>query len=159
MDDYQVRPAVEHDLDAIVALWKEFMKHQTGIDPRLKVRADGEPHFRTWAAEALSSPQRTIFVAQSPSGELVGYTLVIIASNPPVFEPAEYGYIQDAFVLESFRGKGIGWKLTQAALAWFKEQGLAHVMLHVLDKNERGIAFWRQAGFDSFLHNRRLELI
>lgn len=159
MDDYHVRLAVEQDLDAIIALWKEFMKHQTGIEPRFKVRADGEQYFRTWAADALKSPRRTLFVAQSPSGELVGYTLLNVVGSVPYYEPQEFGYVQDAFVLEPFRGKGIGWKLTQAALAWFKEQGLAYAMLHVLDKNERGVAFWRQVGFDGYVHNPRLELI
>ena len=38
-------------------------------------------------------------------------------------------------------------------------QGLAYAMLHVLDKNERGVAFWRQVGFDGYVHNPRLELI
>ena len=159
MDDYQVRPAIEQDLDTIVALWKEFMKHETSIDPRFKVRANGEECFRAYATGILKSPQGTIFVAQSSSGELVGYTVIAIAGNLPYLEPEQFGYIEQAFVLQSFRGKGIGWKLTQAALAWFKERRLGSAMLHVLDKNEKGAAFFRQVGFDGYVHNPMLELI
>lgn len=80
----------------------------------------------------------TCFVAED-NATIAG---VILAGND-----GRRGFIYHTAVDPLHRGKGIGKKLVDAALASLKSLGISKVALVVFERNEKGNIFWEQQGF------------
>lgn len=80
------------------------------------------------------------FGAYGPGG-FVGFARVIS-------DRATYAYVADVFVLEPFRGKGIGKLLMRSIMSHPELQGLSHWSL--LTRDAHGL--YRQSGFHSPRH-------
>ena len=57
------------------------------------------------------------------------------------------GHITNIAVLESFRGRGIGRKITEALLQYASNLGAAYLTLEVREHNETAQALYRSLGF------------
>ncbi|MDR1663681.1 MAG: GNAT family N-acetyltransferase [Clostridiales bacterium] len=57
------------------------------------------------------------------------------------------GYIHHTCVAESARGKGVGSKLTAAALDAFRREGIPKAKLVAFADNAKGNGFWEHMGF------------
>jgi len=75
----------------------------------------------------------TSFVAED-DGKIIG---TVLAGHD-----GRRGFLYHVAVLEQYRNRGIGKKLTELALNALKEKGISKVGLLVLRKNEIGNAFW-----------------
>jgi len=146
----EIRPARSQDVEAVVSLWREFMAHQEGPEPRFRRAPEAEARFREIARAALE-PGPSRFLVAAKGGQIVGYTLGRVASNPPTLSPPRYGYVAELFVRPEERGQGLGRRLYQALGAWFQEQGVTSVQLRVLATNREGQRFWRALGFTDFM--------
>jgi GNAT superfamily N-acetyltransferase len=60
---------------------------------------------------------------------------------------AGIGYIPNLAVASEHRGKGIGRKLIEAAIEWFRKSGLAAARIETLVQNERGMGLYTSEGF------------
>jgi len=112
------------DIDAV----HEFLRHSPW--------AEGIPREILQRAIAHS----LCFGAYGPGG-LVGFARVIS-------DHATYAYISDVFVLEPFRGRGIGKLLMRSVMSHPELQGLS--LWSLLTKDAHGL--YRQSGFRSPLH-------
>lgn len=57
------------------------------------------------------------------------------------------GFIHHTAVKEEYRGRGIGKKLVDSALAALEAEGIHKVALVVFEKNVSGNIFWEKVGF------------
>ena len=57
------------------------------------------------------------------------------------------GYISNLYVKKEFRKKGIGKKLTQAVIDWFKTKDATALTLEVYEANKAALDFYHQLGF------------
>lgn len=64
----------------------------------------------------------------------------------------EHGAIYDMFVTLEHRKKGIGNKLWQKSLNWFKTIGLERVELNIVPANPESSSFWKKQGFQDYMH-------
>jgi len=55
--------------------------------------------------------------------------------------------LNDVFVKEEYRGKGIGKKLLKTALEWFDQKRIQRIELRVDAKNREAIAFYKEHDF------------
>ena len=55
-------------------------------------------------------------------------------------------FLEDLFVRDEFRGKGVGQALLSRVTAWAAELGCFGIMLNVLDWNESALRFFERAG-------------
>jgi ribosomal protein S18 acetylase RimI-like enzyme len=145
-----VRKAVPADLDAIVALWREFMDFHAQRDTHLARSADGHERFKEFVGERLASDDSCVLVAEQ-DGEVVGYCLTMLAKAPPVLEDRDYGTVCDLAVTERCRGGGVGARLYRAAEAWLAQRGIRRIEVRVLVANEVSTAFWRKMGFEPYV--------
>lgn len=77
-----------------------------------------------------------IFLAQTENGVLVGFIEVGLRSHADGCDPAQpVGFIEGWYVSESFRGKGVGRRLMDAAEAWARENGCIEMASDVLLDN------------------------
>jgi len=79
------------------------------------------------------------FILAENKNEIVGYTI-----GQPKNDSTE---IISLAVKPRFRQKGIGKKLINFLINYFKERGIKGILLHVRTENKTGVAFYRNLGF------------
>jgi len=72
--------------------------------------------------------------------------------------PLPIGYISQAFIEESFRGRGLMKPMLEEACEWFRNFGITVVTLSVLHRNWIGAAAWHRLGFSDWREERRMDL-
>ncbi len=93
---------------------------------------------REGIAKYLLRNPDTCFVAED-NGEIVG---VIMSGHD-----GRRGFIHHTTVKEEYRGRGIGKKLVDSALAALEAEGIHKVALVAFEKNVSGNVFWEKIGF------------
>jgi aminoglycoside 6'-N-acetyltransferase I len=77
------------------------------------------------------------FVAEEPSGPLVGFAEVGLRSLADGCDPSHaVGYLEGWYVIESHRKRGIGGQLLHAAEEWARKQGCVEMASDALLENE-----------------------
>lgn len=89
-------------------------------------------------------------------GEIVGYALGWI--NQPWAYKSKRGYFCDCFVERTYRGRGIGKKLAEALIKWFKENGVECVETDVYANNQVSLRMFTSLGFKEIAKRLRLTL-
>ncbi len=146
-----VRRAKRSDIDGIVGVWKEHMDFHGDIYPLFARSADGHERFAEFLSEHWNDDDWGLFVADE-EGRVVGYCLATILDYPPVFDLKSFGFIQDMAVSAEYRRRGIGTRLLERLVLWFKERGVRRIELQALIGNEVSQSFWRKRGFTPYLN-------
>jgi ribosomal protein S18 acetylase RimI-like enzyme len=157
MSELHIRRAKPKDMDAVLDLWQEMMAYHARLDPRFLPTADSRDHFETTLQQWMMDDQQRVLVALQ-GDRIVGYTIGRVAENPPLFEPRFFGHVSDICVAPDWRRKGVGRRLFAALCQWFQRQGISVVQLHVAAANAVSQAFWREMGFDLYMHRMWLDL-
>ena len=88
----------------------------------------------------IDANAKGIFVAEE-DGVAIGYVSTFVDRE------AKMGRIVNFCVLPGHQGKGIGRKLAEEALAYFRREGLEIAKIETLEQNEVGKAFYPSLGF------------
>jgi aminoglycoside 6'-N-acetyltransferase I len=91
----------------------------------------------------------TIFVAETEAGELAGFAdagLRSYAEGCDVSRPI--GYLEGWFVVERYRGRGIGRALVAAAEQWAREQGCREMASDTWIDNEASQRAHERLGYE-----------
>ena len=91
------------------------------------------------AAEALLAEQRT-----DGAAEAVGFALYF--TNYSTFRTRPGIYLEDLFVVDAHRGRGVGRALLAEVMRVAEARGAGRIEWTVLQWNERAIAFYRSLG-------------
>jgi len=146
----KIRKARSEEISQIVELWRGLVLHEKKIDPTyFDVTKHAENKFLQFVRKKIKDGNSRLLVAII-DGKIVGYILGWVKERPPVFKLKKVGYISDCFVMEKFRGEGIGEKLTQRMLAWFKIKKLNYAELVVTSRNKLGLTVWKNLGFKEY---------
>src|SRR5919198_3169968 len=108
--------------------------------PDLLPTAWGERKWQSMQPEVRDHPE-WCFVAET-GGEVVGYVTTII------FERDRVGRIPDLAVDARFRGLGIGRRLLEHALDYFRRRGMNVARIETLAHNEVGQRLYPSLGFE-----------
>jgi GNAT superfamily N-acetyltransferase len=139
MTPYSIRPALPADTKAIfsliqeLAVYENLMHQVTGTPEDLGEHLFGDAPY----AEAL---------VVELEGQLIGFALFF--KNYSTFLTKPGLYLEDLFVQEAYRGKGIGKALLKAVAQIAQNRGYGRLEWSVLDWNETAIAFYRRMGAD-----------
>jgi ribosomal protein S18 acetylase RimI-like enzyme len=68
------------------------------------------------------------------------------------------GHVSLVYVRPEARGQGGGKELVRDLAAYFREQGVEHVLLNVEVPNEEALAYWRRLGFTDYRRSLLTEL-
>jgi GNAT superfamily N-acetyltransferase len=145
-----IRPATIADLDALMALWREFMEFHLHHDPTFVLNEESMLDYRAHLESALSDPMWRIAVAEV-NGTVFGFGSATIRESGAVFGRRRYGFIDDVVVSEGMRGQGAGQQLSQDLLEWCKAQGMQEVQLRIVVANLAAARFWRRFGFSDYI--------
>lgn len=101
----------------------------------------------------LADSQAQIRVGRdSASGQLIGYTLVLLQepADPQVaamIGPRPAAELSKCYTLQSYHGSGLALALGQAAMAEAQEAGMVSIWLGVHQDNKRAQGFYGKLGF------------
>lgn len=153
-----IRRGTREDVAAVSGLFLELMAFHEDLDARFApgrtARAAFENHL---LGSILRSQSAVLFVAER-DGALVGFLTARIEYAGPIYRHGDHGFISDAYVGEEHRRHGVGRRLAEAAGAWFRRRGVAHVRVSVATCNDTARTFWRDMGFRPFMERLWLDL-
>ncbi len=95
----------------------------------------------------LADPDIVIWIAETARGNAVGYLVLMPATLPEAAPDPDDLEVQRIYVLSRYHGTGVGHKLMSRALAEAGRRGARSVVLGVLKRNARAVAFYRRQGF------------
>jgi len=136
--DAVVRVAREDDAAAVTSVVLAFRDHLGSGRPR-----DGEA--AGLVARALADPSSEICLAVSAEGDPLGYALTRFFLS--IWAEGRDAHLDDLFVVEAARGRGIGHRLLGFALERAAARGALGVGLHTNERNVRAHALYRALGF------------
>lgn len=139
-----VRPARDDDLPAIAALRSAWTDELTG-------ELAGEPIAESEFAERLAAwkdgpaGDRVMWLAFADDEPIGMLNMAVFHRMPrPSRTDSRWGYIANVYVLDSWRSKGVGAQLLDAAVDHARTEGYVRL---VLSPSERSVPFYRRAGF------------
>jgi GNAT superfamily N-acetyltransferase len=138
------RQATPADHPVIVAMLCELVVELGPADNAARVKGLLPEDIRF----ALESASVRIFLAEL-DGWPVGHGRADVLTNDPIFRlRADHrcGYIDQMYVRPPHRDRGIGAHLLALCEDWFRELGIAHVLLHAAPK---AVQFYSRAGYAS----------
>lgn len=103
-------------------------------------------HVADHLARCLSDESHSVFVAELPGGQLVGYASVHWL--PYLFLAGPEGYVSELFVTEPHRGAGVGSELLDTTVDAARSRGCSRLMLAAVrsrESYERG--FYQKRGW------------
>lgn len=140
-----IRPAIPADVPALLALIRELATYEKKRHKAVVTDADllrdgfgPQPKFRVLLAEW--------------DRRAVGYASFFYFYSTFQGRPALF--LEDLFVLDEFRGKGIGKALLTAVAKRALDEGCFGLRWEVLDWNQPAIEFYEKLGA-TFLHERK----
>ena len=143
---FAIREMQPEDLPAVAGLYRAMYRDQkelgmvldfneAGLEDLLQVQLKS----RFYISLVLADEQR---VAGFAVGNLMKTGAKYVLNGQPMI-----GFIQDVYVEEALRKGGYGHRLVDALEEQFKEQGVQHIELHVLEGNVAAKGFWRGQGY------------
>ena len=131
--DIILRPVIEHDFPAIVEMFKEFA-HFEHLDDRMT---------NSVAQMKAEKEYFNCFVAVNNQKEIVGYATYFYAYFTWTGKSL---YMDDLYVKESHRSRGIGTLLINKVIAFAKANGCHKLRWQVSDWNAPAIGFYKSIG-------------
>jgi ribosomal protein S18 acetylase RimI-like enzyme len=143
----EIIEATETHIPALLELWTEFFDYHRDIDPYYTRSEDALVHIEKRFREKLEVEDSQVLVAVEED-RVIGYSLFWIADNSPYVKEKRHGFICDLAVTSTHRSGGIGERLLENTLAWFRAKGIKRIAIYTLTGNPRAIAFWDRHGFE-----------
>jgi GNAT superfamily N-acetyltransferase len=141
-----IRPTTRDDVPQLLALIRELATYEKKPDKAVVTEADllrdafgPAPKFRALIAEWDGAP--------------AGYASFFYFYS--TFQGRAALFLEDLFVLDKFRGKGIGKALLVEVCKLAMEEGCFGLRWEVLDWNRSAIQFYEKLGAD-FMHERKV---
>jgi len=107
----------------------------------------GRRHSAAFYAAWLQDTANTIWIAQTPTKTAIGYLVLTPPTLPaPQPDPRDLE-IQRIYVLSRFHAAGVGHRLMTMAIEAARARAARQLVLGVMKKNERALAFYRRQGF------------
>ncbi|HJO22836.1 MAG: GNAT family N-acetyltransferase [Myxococcota bacterium] len=152
-----VRRGGRSDVEVIVSLWSESIRHHARLDPHYRLTDGAEVTWRDHLVRLLRAPGAAVFVHEC-DGAAGGFAVVETTQAAAVLSETVRAEITDLYVRPDARRRGFGSGLVEASLAWAAEQGALRVEVRVVAGNAEGQAFWRTLGFADFVDVLQLRL-
>lgn len=144
-----IRKGAIKDLKAVQELnLLLFKKEQKEYEPAYNLKWTFGPVGTEVFTRNLSEKDRCAFIAEI-NGKVIGYIAGRLLSTDRYASRTveNFAEIDNMFVLEKYRGKGIGTQLVKAFLKWSKARKVDRIKVVTAAKNKKGQNFYKQNGF------------
>lgn len=144
----RIRKARSEDLPQFINLWWQMHTHHYQYEKKyyqLRSKAAAMNKSLEYHSKQISNPEAVFLVAQDGT-RVVGYLLVLVMERPPVYPSQKTAYVDSAFVVPEYRGKGLFRKLFQRMLKSLKKFDALVIELDV-DIDNQAVSVYKNIGF------------
>ena len=135
--DFHIRPATEADVPLILEFIKELAQYERLLD---EVVATEESLRETLFGARAYAEVSLCYLADTPAA------FALYFHNYSTFLGRPGVYLEDLYVKEEFRGRGLGRAMLRHLARLAKERGCGRLEWWVLDWNEPAINFYKALG-------------
>ena len=148
MSAISVRLARRADAPTLGKLGALLVRTHFDFDPKrfLPVTPQTEERYGAYLASQLDDPDTVLLVAEG-DGAIVGYTYATVEGYDYMSLRGPAGVLNDVVVDPSYRGRGIGRMLLEAAIDALKARGVPRVVLSTAEQNEAAQHLFERSGF------------
>ena len=145
MDNIVFRKSIKEDMPTINSLFIKMVEEinrkmvNEGVEPYTNLENGFEEDYLDSFYE---NKDNIIFVAEH-NNKVIGFLSV---NN---YKEDGYIYLDDYYIREEYRGKGIGSELMNMAISYAKEDHVDRIMTHVESANKSSIDFYKNRGFQT----------
>lgn len=157
--NFAIRRATAVDLPALGRLGASLVRAHHEFDPK-RFLAESQataPRYGSFLGSQLADPDVAIFVAQE-GGIVIGYVYAAVEGYDYMSLRGPAGVLHDIVVDPDHRKKGVGHRLLDAALAFFKSRGTPRAVLSTAARNETAQRLFESAGFRRTMIEMTVEL-
>lgn len=122
-----------------------YMSKDQYLKSLRRSKEDGSPVYITGLRSEYMAGKDGMFVWEI-SGEVVAWSWLKIHRNE-FFQGGSYGEINEIYVVDRWRGQGIGRKIMRQAFGWFKARRIRTIRVEALASNKPAVKFYRSFGF------------
>ena len=144
-----IRKATINDRNQLYRLLTSFDEYCKRVNPpnllAITEYKNKTATFKSVINEWTSNSEYILFVAEQ-NDELIGHICGKINENPFRKKDRE-GFIEEWFVMENYRSKGIGKKLYNNLVSEFNKARCTHLALRVFSANQDTINLYHKMGF------------
>jgi ribosomal protein S18 acetylase RimI-like enzyme len=144
-----IRKATPKDFAQLNQIKQEFFLWECKLDKRCNP-AYAKKGLGSRLAQNLKQTNTVFFIALN-KGEIIGYVGAEIKKNPVYIKFKERGHLFNIYVRPAYQGRGIGKKLINETMKWFKKKGLHDLMILVHDHNKKAHRIYNKNGFDDYI--------
>jgi len=160
-----IREASIKDVSSIVTLWSEFMSEHDEMvlskNEKLKnytpKKDNASNNYREFISKHIKQGTGTIFLAEEE--EIIGFILLIIKDEIPIFKIEKIGYGSDLFIKKEYRNQKISSKLMDEAIKWFKKKNIRYISLGLYCDNKHAHSVYKKKGFFDYKLEMRKEIL
>jgi GNAT superfamily N-acetyltransferase len=153
----EIRRATLADIPELSRFVAALEAWEEALDSRARFDWDGIRDAPNWLKLVLNREHHAIWVATC-DGRLVGHLWIRLKRQADGALPQSIGYISQAFMEESFRGRGLMKPMLEEGFEWFRNLGITVITLSVLHRNWVGATAWHRLGFSDWREERRMDL-
>ena len=149
-----ISKATAKDIPFIVEIWEEFMQEHDEIlvkeNPKLESyltkNKDAPKNYKKFVQKHIKSKNGVVYMAEV-DGTTVGYTLMFVKDEIPIFKIKKIGFGSDLYVKKGFRGMNVSSKLSAQSIKWLKKKGIKCVSLTLYNDNKLAHSIYKKWGF------------
>ena len=154
----KLSPSNKKDVKGVIELQKELMEYHSKIDEIYRSDNKAVESFRRWFKRSIKNEKTMVVVAKTDDGKIVGYFMGIVYKPRPEINAKRAGFITNAYVKSEHRGTGLGKKMFEELLVWFKKKKAEFIELNVDSRNVTGMHVWEGMGFKEYMRRMRLKI-
>jgi GNAT superfamily N-acetyltransferase len=157
-----IRPYEERDWASLVEFGNAVQSLLASLDPLQQRRyyQNGDESYTKWLMEEFKRDNGVVYMAFD-GGKAVGH--VAARMDPQTTEdlvflvPSKQAFIDDLYVIEEYRSKGVGAKLLKRAEEHYKALGCNLMWLNAYSHNPRSLDFYDREGYSrQFVQYKKL---
>jgi len=144
----EIREAKIEDVDDILNLNQKLFDYEfANFDDTLD--CSWSPKNRDYFENAVKNKNSIALVAIS-DGKIIGYLIGSIHKTEDYRKLKEIVEVDNTFVDEEHRNKGVGKKLFEKFLEWAKNKGMNRMKVVASSKNKGARGFYKKCGFNDY---------
>lgn len=153
-----IRPATPEDVPQVLPMVRKLAELHERWDPaKYPYLPNVGEMYRSWLTARSRDPRSAFFVASSDA-LVSGFIVGTVEREIPIYRLAEYGFIHDLFIEESYRHEGLGRQLVMAAVERFASIGVKQIRCDTAAANDPARKLFESCGFRPSVTEMLIEL-